>query len=143
MMESVPGLPLTAALVPKDIRIEIQPSGGSSPELSVSLSRKPYPKRSWNVIEGKPQAVELITRNEDIEMNSKKNPGITFSVSDAEKGIYSFNIRNTGQDAHEYAIRFILSVEGKRENKRIRVIIHTSRRFRKFQIRSPGPGLLG
>ncbi len=116
MMESVPGLPLAAALVPKDIMIEIQPSGGSSPDISVSLSRKPYPKSTWKVIEGKPQAVELITRNEDIEMNSKKTPGITFSVSDAEKGIYSFSVRNTGQDAREYAIRFIL-FQGKEKER--------------------------
>jgi hypothetical protein len=94
------GMPAAEALVRKDIRIEVSEENPLMGGIRIDLLRKRHPMSKAGRRSKKEQVVDAIKA---ISVHKR-----IFSVVNAEKGIYTFTIKNEGTNQHEVDIIFRL-----------------------------------
>ena len=99
------GIAVSDALFYRDIKVEVFLKKADSTGISSSLYKKPHPSDEGY---GRPdqKAVDLV---EESETGGK----IIFSVAKAEKGIYTFVMKNTGETLQKTSLMIRL-LEGKK-----------------------------
>jgi hypothetical protein len=109
------GLPVPAALLAKDIRVELLSGPAEMPRLAVQLLSRPYEKAGEKYLKSALKPVELDEKPQRTDGERVKR---TFVVANAERGVYTFLIRNTGADTCSVAVAVVLYGSTKSERKK-------------------------
>ncbi len=113
--ESAIGVPMPEALLFRDIEIEVYSGGTEMAGVSMRLMKKPYPT-AHEKKERRKEKVEGIDERGETDSGGKAKR--VFSVTKAEKGIYTFVIENKGE--RTFIEKMVFRLYGKGEKERIK-----------------------
>lgn len=106
------GIPVPDVLLLRDIKIEVLSIDTEMSGLLFSLFRKAHPMEDRKIDSGKQKEVDIAAEREEVPASGSSGSKKLFSVAKAEKGVYTFVIKNKVQRAHDVSVVFRL-FEGK------------------------------
>jgi hypothetical protein len=102
------GIAVPEALLAKDIKIEVFFDDIEMVGLLTHLLKKAYPTANKKNKKEKLKEVDLIYEIEENSITESADKGMVFSVVNAEKGIYTFTMVNTGEMTYDVTVAFRL-----------------------------------
>jgi hypothetical protein len=109
------GIPLSEALLSRGVRIEVLLDAAGDPEVEMRLVRKPYPSTGDRKTSQAKKNVETTQGREELKSEGTPRVKRSFSVENAEKGIYTFVMENKGGNAWEADLSFVFYKGGRKE----------------------------
>src|SRR4030043_918759 len=106
------GIPVPDVLLMRDIKIEILSADTEMSGLTFHLLKKTHPMENRKPESGKQKEIDIAEEKEETSASGSSGGKKLFSVAKAEKGIYTFIIKNRGKKAHDASVVFRL-FEGK------------------------------
>jgi hypothetical protein len=102
------GIAVPEALLAKDIKIEVFFDEIEMVGLLTQLLKKAYPTANKKNKKEKQKEVDLIYEIEENSITESAGLGMVFSVVNANKGIYTFTMVNTGEMTYDVTVTFRL-----------------------------------
>jgi hypothetical protein len=109
------GIPFSEALLSRGVRIVVLLDAGGDPKVEMRLVRKPYPSRGGRKTRQAQKEVAAIQEKEEMDVAGKVRVKRSFSVENAEKGIYTFVMDNKDGNAWEADLSFVFFKGGRKE----------------------------
>jgi len=106
------GIPVPDVLLMRDIKIEILSADTEMSGLTFHLLKKTHPMENRKPESGKQKEIDIAEEKEETSASGSSGGKKLFFVAKAEKGIYTFIIKNGGEKAHDASVVFRL-FEGK------------------------------
>lgn len=108
------GIPLSEAFLLSGIRIELLLDSKENPNVVMRLLKKPYPNADRKAREKKKE-IEVINEKEEMSPAEAGRIKRSFSVENADKGVYTFVMENKEDKVLEAALSFSFYKGGHRE----------------------------
>lgn len=99
------GIPLSEAFLLSGIRIELLLDSKENPNVVMRLLKKPYPNADRKAREKKKE-IEVINEKEEMSPAEAGRIKRSFSVENADKGVYTFVMENKEDKVLEAALSF-------------------------------------